>query len=84
MPKKLRSLAVRPLRPQPDSRIAWAIVTLAGTRNSRCPCCAGTTDAATNWAGVIEPFGPPATAPSDVGAAGAGAGQVGSELAPRT
>src|SRR5437762_1806652 len=35
MPKKLRSFADSELRPQPDSRMAWARVTELGTRVRR-------------------------------------------------
>ena len=49
------------------------MVTLAGTRNSRWPCWAGATAAATNWTAVMVPFGP------------AGVGQVDRVVvAPRT
>src|SRR2546430_6401344 len=95
IPKKFLSLTVSPLRPHPDSRIDCAMVTLAGTRNSRWLCWAGMTAAAMKSALVMVPFGPPATVPSTTGpvygptdatvtCGTTGAGQVGSELLDRT
>src|SRR5436853_386173 len=68
IPKKFLSLTVSPLRPHPDSRIAWAMVTLAGTRNSRWLCCAGMTEAAMKSALVMVPFGPAVTLPPTIAA----------------
>src|SRR2546430_17679285 len=91
IPKKFLSLTVSPLRPHPDSRIACAIVTLAGTRNSRWLCCAGSTDAATKSGWVMAPFGPPVMVPMTVvpvdvtvTTGGGGGGHAGSALLPRT
>jgi hypothetical protein len=90
MPKKLRSLADSELRPQPDSRMAWARVTEAGTFVSRWLCWAAGIEAARNWSLVMVPVGPIGTAADGVGAgaavvgAGAGAAQVGSFGLPDT
>src|SRR5512141_576211 len=57
MPKKLRSLAARPLSPQPDSRIDCAIVTEAGTWYRRMLALAGAAAAAMYFALLSEPSG---------------------------